>query len=88
MNTYPKYPEVLDEYVKGKDNLLDHLVPVHQRAEQAGPEPVSGVGIDHGALQSMQEACKEAEETYRDRQRWSPQVSDAFSSAFTSLIKV
>lgn len=88
MNNHSRYSDVLDEYVEGKDNLLDHLVPVQQRAEQAGSEPVRGVDVDHQALQSMQEACKEAEETYRNRQRWSPQVLEAFNSAFTSLIKV
>ena len=81
--------DALDEYVEGKDNLLDHLVPAQQRAEEpTNVVPVSVYPDGDKHLNSMLAACKEAEDSYCSRRAWSPEVLEGFNRAFALVIKV
>lgn len=82
------YPNALDEYEQGKDNLLDHLVSAQQRAEEPAPVPITAYPSGETALDSMLAACREAEDSYCSRKQWSPQVLDRFNNAFAAVIQV
>ncbi|KAK9905558.1 hypothetical protein WJX75_002111 [Coccomyxa subellipsoidea] len=81
------YPNALDEYEQGKDNLLDHLVSAQQRAEEPAPVPITAYPSGETALDSMLAACREAEDSYCSRKQWSPQVLDRFNNAFAAVIQ-